>query len=122
YRVVFYFSLANIVAGAATTPFTGGLHGHSAGGLALLLAVGLCATTAQIAMTRAYASGPTLVNASLNYLGIGWSFVFGVLWFDDPVTVLALLGMLLIVAAGIAATRLRQNVQPAHAVKTNIET
>lgn len=121
YRIVFYFSLGSIVAGAATTPLTGGLHGHSAPGLALLLAVGLLATTAQILMTRAYASGPTLVIASLQYLGIAWSFILGVAFFDDPFTALALLGMGLIVAAGIAATRLRQSVEPAHAVKPNVE-
>lgn len=121
YRIVFYFSLGSIVAGAATTPLTGGLHGHSATGLALLLAVGLLATTAQILMTRAYASGPTLVIASLQYLGIAWSFILGVAFFDDPFTALALLGMGLIVAAGIAATRLRQSVEPAHAVKPNVE-
>ncbi|MEO8123290.1 MAG: DMT family transporter [Burkholderiales bacterium] len=122
YRVVFYFSVGSILAGAATTPLTGGMHGHSAGGLSLLLAVGLLATTAQMLMTRAYASGSTLVIASLQYLGIGWAFIFGVLLFDDPVTALALLGMALIVAAGIAATRLRQVVNPAHAVKANVET
>lgn len=121
YRVVFYFSLGGIVAGAAMTPLTGGLHGHSAGGLALLLAVGLLATTAQMLMTRAYASGSTLVIASLQYLGIGWSFVFGVLLFDDPVTALALLGMALIVVAGIAAARLRHDAGPTHAVNANAE-
>jgi hypothetical protein len=50
-----------------------------------------------------------IVNASLQYLGIGWSFLFGVLlWFDDIVTVPALVGMVLIVAAGIAAAGLRR--------------
>ena len=41
-------------------------------------------------MTRAYSTGRTLVNASLQYLGIAWSFVYGVLLFDDPITWLAL--------------------------------
>jgi len=122
YRVVFYFSLSGIVAGAAMTPPTGGLHGHTAWGLALLAAVGLLATTAQMLMTRAYASGPTLVIASLQYLGIAWSFVLSVLLFDDPVTALALIGMTLIVAAGIAATRLRQDAQPTRLAQADVET
>ena len=109
YRIVFYFSLGGVVAGALTAPFTGGLHGHSLVGVALLLAVGLLATLAQASITRAYSTGVTLVNASLQYTGIAWSFVFGVLWFDDPVTVLALVGMVLIAGAGIAATRLRRS-------------
>ena len=122
YRVVFYFSIGGVVAGGLLSPLTGGLHAHSLSGIALLLAVGLLATMAQLMITRAYAIGRTLVNASLQYLGIGWSFLFGVLWFDDPVTLLALTGMLLIVGAGIAAASLRRTVHPAEAAASTIET
>ncbi len=105
-RVVFYFSLGGVVVGAAlSVPL--GFSAHSWSGLGLLLAVGLLATTAQLMMTRAYATGRTLVNASLQYLGIAFSFGYGVLLFDDPVTPLALAGMLLVVGAGLAAVRLR---------------
>jgi drug/metabolite transporter (DMT)-like permease len=75
----------------------------------LLIAIGLLATVAQIMMTRAYAIGRTLSNASLQYLGILFSFVYGVLLFADPVTWMALAGMALIVAAGLAATLLRSH-------------
>lgn len=121
YRVVFYFSLGGIVAGALAMPVTGGLHGHSLHGIALLTAVGVLATLAQLMMTRAYGIGRPLVNASLQYLGIAWSFLFGVLWFDDPVTWLALAGMMLIVVAGIAAARLRRAVNPADAATSAVE-
>lgn len=107
-RVVFYFSLGGAVAGAALTFALGGFAAHTAGGLALLLAIGSLATLAQWMMTRAYAIGATLGNAALQYLGIAFSFVFGVTIFGDPVTLMALAGMGLIVAAGIAATLLRQ--------------
>jgi drug/metabolite transporter (DMT)-like permease len=106
YRIVFYFSLGGVAAGAATMPFTG-LHGHTWEGFGLLLAVGLLATVAQVLMTRAYGTGRTLVNASLQYLGIAHSFIYGVLLFDDPVTLMAVAGMLVIVLAGLAATSLR---------------
>ena len=106
YRIVFYFCVGGALAGALAAPFGGGLHAHTPGGLALLLAIGALATLAQLMLTRAYAVGTVLVNASLQYLGIGWSFLFGVLLFDDPVTAAALLGMGLIVVAGLAATRL----------------
>ena len=119
YRVVFYFSIGAVVAGALTLPFTGGLHAHTPRGLALLLAVGALATVAQLMMTRAYSTGRTLVNASLQYLGIAWSFLYGAVLFDDPVTALALLGMALIVVAGIAAAGLRRGVAaPAFAHST----
>jgi S-adenosylmethionine uptake transporter len=42
-------------------------------------------------------------------MGIVFSFVFGVLVFDDPVTLVALAGMALIIGAGLVATRLRQH-------------
>jgi drug/metabolite transporter (DMT)-like permease len=60
-------------------------------------------------MTRAYRIGHTLSNASLQYLGIVFSFGLGVMLFDDPVTWMAILGMLLIVVAGLAATFLRSH-------------
>lgn len=108
YRVVFYFSLGSTTAGLLLTLASGtGLHGHDARGLALLVATGVLATTAQLLMTRAYAIGRTLSNASLQYLGIGWSFLFGALWFGEPVTLLALAGIALIIAAGLGATLLR---------------
>lgn len=107
YRVVFYFSLGGVAAGALLT-MAGGAHPHTWAGAALLLATGVLATAAQMCMTRAYAIGGTLSNASLQYLGIVFSFLFGVLLFDDPVTWAALGGMALIIGAGIAATRLRQ--------------
>ena len=106
-RVVLYFSASGIVAGAGLSAFSGGLHGHTLLGAALLLAIGLLATAAQWAMTRAYATGATLGIAALQYLGIAYAFIFGVWLFDDPVTPSALLGMVLIVGAGLAATLLR---------------
>jgi S-adenosylmethionine uptake transporter len=106
-RVVFYFSLVGVVAGAALALVGTGFRAHTPAGLALLLAIGTLATMAQWAMTRAYARGATLGNAALQYMGIAFSFVFGVWWFDDPVTWMALAGMALIVGAGVAATWLR---------------
>jgi drug/metabolite transporter (DMT)-like permease len=106
YRIVFWFSAAGVAAGAVTLLWTG-VHFHTWRGLALLLAVGLLATFAQLMMTRAYGTGRTLVNASLQYLGIAWSFAFGVFLFGDHVTAMAVAGMLLIVGAGLSATLLR---------------
>jgi drug/metabolite transporter (DMT)-like permease len=106
-RVVLYFSLAGVVAGALLAALSGELHMHTPGGLLLLLAIGALATGAQWLMTRAYATGATLGIAALQYLGIAYAFIFGVWLFDDPVTPQALAGMVLIVAAGVAATLLR---------------
>jgi hypothetical protein len=109
YRIVFYFSLGSMAAGIVLGIGVG-WHAHTVIGLALLLAVGVLGTVAQTLMTRAYSIGRPLVNASLQYLGIAFSFILGVLLFDDHLTWLAVLGMLLIVAAGIGATRFRSAV------------
>jgi drug/metabolite transporter (DMT)-like permease len=105
-RIVFYFSLGSVGAGALTLLWTG-MQPHTSAGVAELLAIGALATVAQWMMTRAYSTGRTLVNASLQYLGIAFSFGYGVLLFDDRVTPPALLGMVLIVGAGLFATLLR---------------
>ncbi|MEO8523538.1 MAG: DMT family transporter [Caldimonas sp.] len=106
YRIVFWFSVGGVGAGALSLLWTG-MHAHTWRGAGLLLAVGVLATLAQLMMTRAYSTGRTLVNASLQYLGIAWSFAYGVLLFGDRVTPMAIAGMLLIAVAGLSATLLR---------------
>jgi S-adenosylmethionine uptake transporter len=113
-RTVFYFSLGSALAGAATTAVTGqGFHGYTPGGAALLLAVGVLAAAAQLALTHAYARGKAMVNACLQYLGIVFAFAWGLLLFHDPVTAWAVGGILLIILAGLAATLLRSGSTPA---------
>jgi S-adenosylmethionine uptake transporter len=106
-RVVLYFSISGVLMGAGLAAAMGGLRRHDARGALLLLAIGLLATAAQWMMTRAYATGGTLGIAALQYLGIGFSFVFGVWLFKDAITTMALAGMALIIAAGVVATLLR---------------
>ncbi len=109
-RVVFYFSLSGAVVGLVGSLLLGpGLHAHTWQGIGLLLAVGVCATTAQLLMTRAYAVGRPLVNASLQYLAIVFSYGYGVFVLGDAMSRLAVLGTVLIVGAGLAASRLRQS-------------
>ena len=119
-RIVFYFSLGGALFGLLSTAWTG-LHGHTPNGLALLVAIGVLATTAQLMMTRAYSTGRTLVNASLQYLGIAFSFGYGVLLFADHVTWMALAGMLLVVGAGLAATLLRSRAAPSDTANAPLE-
>ena len=109
-RVVFYFSLSGVLAGTVLALAEGGLHTHTLIGAMWLAAIGVLATVAQWLMTQAYAKGSAISIAALQYLGIAYAFGLGVWLFDDPVTAQALAGMALIVAAGVAATRLRTRV------------
>ena len=112
YRVVFYFSLTSTVAGLlgtlagsafVTNPHFG-WHAHDARGIALLAAIGVTATMAQMAMTRAYRLGKTLVTANLQYTGIVFSSFWGVLIWGDLLNWLSWLGIIVILLSGLAAT------------------
>lgn len=113
-RVVFYFSVGSVAGGALATLLFGEWHSHTPQSLGMLLAIGVLATLAQLMITRAYGIGSMLVNGSLQYLGVAWSYLYGTLLFDDPVTGIALLGMGLIVMAGITAASARLSVPPAN--------
>lgn len=102
-RIVFYFACGGVLAGAASMLWTG-FSAHSWRGAALLLAVGLLATAAQLMITRAYAIGAPLSNAGLQYSGIVFAALYGVLLFGESLSWMALLGMGLIVGAGLAST------------------
>lgn len=103
-RTVFYFSLLSTVGGALWMAL-GELHAVDARGAVLLLGVGGFATVAQLAMTRAYRRGRTLVAASLAYSTVIFSSLFGALLWGDILTVGAWLAIVLIVVSGILATR-----------------
>ena len=108
YRVVFYFSCMTALAGLAGTFIEphpqGRMHGHTWTGVLLLLAVGVIALSAQMAMTRAYRVGKVLVVSNLQYTGIVFSSVWGLLIWNDRFDWLAWLGMGIILVSGIAAT------------------
>ena len=109
-RVVFYFAATNLVAGLFGNILQAGggpvvWHPlNTAHGFFLLLGMGLCATAAQVAMTRAYRLGSTLVVANLQYTGIVFSSAWGVLVFGDVFDWHSWLGIGIILASGVAAT------------------
>jgi S-adenosylmethionine uptake transporter len=106
YRVVFYFSAMGFAAGfaghAVTEQFT--WHAHSAKSAALLAAVGLCATVAQVAMTRAYRLGHPLVTANLQYSGIVFSSIWGIIVWQDLLGVTSWIGIAVILLSGMVTT------------------
>ncbi|MDB5729749.1 MAG: family transporter [Noviherbaspirillum sp.] len=112
YRVVFYFSLTGIIAGmlgaVAGPGFPGNddvtWHTHSLVGVILLLGIGVTATIAQMAMTRAYRLGNTLATANLQYAGILFSSFWGFLIWDDRFDLIAWLGIAVILISGVTAT------------------
>lgn len=111
-RVVFYFSATGLLAGLLGCLFGPGLHGeaislartHTTGGITLLLSIGVLAAMAQMAMTRAYRLGNTLVTANLQYTGIVFSSIWGVAIWNDVLGIYSWLGIVIILVSGIVAT------------------
>jgi S-adenosylmethionine uptake transporter len=110
-RTVFYFSLGAVLAGALGMVFAGASPWHWPSAL-WLLPIGLLAVLGQLCMTRAYASGATLVVANLQYSGIVFAGLYSITVFDDQMPLIGWLGMALIIASGIAATWLRSRSVP----------
>lgn len=105
WRVVFYFSLiASLVSGA--TMLSGAIHPVSAGSLLILAGLGGSATLAQLAMTRAYRTGKTLVVSSLSFSTVMFASLFGVILWDEALPLTGWAGMALIVAGSVLSLRL----------------
>ncbi|AOX99403.1 DMT family transporter [Jeongeupia sp. USM3] len=107
WRTVFYFSLvSSLGAGIWMLLQPGALAPLHLDNLWVVLGMGISATIAQLSMTRAYSKGKSLVVASLAYLTVVFSTLFGVLLWGDRLPPSSYLAMLLIAACGVVSARL----------------
>jgi drug/metabolite transporter (DMT)-like permease len=104
WRVVFYFTLLSTLGGAAWMAVAG-FHRPQAADWPWLIGIGVTATLAQLALTRAYHRGRTLTVGALAYTTVGFSAIYGVLLFGERLPVLAWSGMAVVAMAGIFAVR-----------------
>ena len=102
-RTVFYFSLVSSVGAGAWLVFSE-LHGVDLKSGLLLLGVACFATLAQLAMTRAYSRGKTLMSAALAYSTVIFSSLFGMLFWREVLDASAWAAIGLIILSGVAAT------------------
>ena len=102
-RTVFYFSLVSSVCAALWLLFSE-LHAVDLRSGMLLLGVASFATAAQLAMTRAYTRGKTLLSAALAYSTVIFSSLFGALFWGEVLDASAWLAIGLIILSGVAAT------------------
>lgn len=111
-RVVFYFCITGTIGGAIACVIRGYWpgsdgeiwHALDLKGFMLLAAIGVAAAIGQMAMTRAYHLGKTLVTANLQYTGIVFSSIWGILFWDDKLGWMGWLGIVIIIASGVTAT------------------
>ncbi len=103
-RTIFYFTLISTICSGVMLLFhdVNSIHYKD---ILILLCLGISATIAQIAITRAYRVGNTLGNAGLSYLTIIFSTIIGVSWFDEFIDWQSAIGILLIITSGIFASK-----------------
>lgn len=106
WRTVYYFTLVSTVASGVWLLFSDSLGqpGFTAidwQDLSVLVGLGVSATIAQLAMTRAYRTGHTLTVASLAYLTVVIASFFGVLFWHEHLSGSEWLAIGLIILSGI---------------------
>ena len=113
-RTVFYFALGSVAAGAMAMVFTGVTPWVRVSwqAAAWLLPIGILASAGQWCMTRAFTHGATLVVANLQYSGIVFAAIYSLVLFGDDIPLIGWLGIVVIVASGIASTVLRAHAMP----------
>jgi drug/metabolite transporter (DMT)-like permease len=104
-RTVFYFSLTASL-GSGVWMLFDNVHTVTLHGFSILLGLALTATLAQLAMTRAYRVGKTLVVSSLAYSTIVFASLFGMILWNETLTLTSWSGMTFIIASGVLSLAL----------------
>jgi drug/metabolite transporter (DMT)-like permease len=104
WRVVFYFTLVSTLGGGIWMAFHT-FHTVTLHSFFILAGMGTTATLAQLAMTRAYRTGNTLVVGSLAYVTVIFASLWGILLWGEILPLGSWLGIALIVLSGVIVLR-----------------
>ncbi len=102
-RTVFYFSLVSSICAGIWLVFSE-IHAVDLHSGLLLLGVASFATVAQLAMTRAYSRGKTLMSAALAYSTVIFSSLFGMFFWGEVMDASGWFAIGLIILSGVTAT------------------
>jgi S-adenosylmethionine uptake transporter len=107
WRTVFYFSLACSLLAIPVSLYLPTNHASgeaNPGQIAFLLIIGLAGGAGQLALTRAYGIGRTIVTASLSYTTVIFSSLYGILLWHDHLSLLSWLGIAIIILSTMIST------------------
>ncbi|TCV82348.1 DMT family transporter [Sulfurirhabdus autotrophica] len=104
WRVVYYFTLISTI-GAGIWMIFHSFHPVTTKGFLLLLGLGTTATLAQLAMTRAYRLGSTLIVASLAYTTVIFASLLGILFWGEILSLTSWIAIFIIVISGVISVR-----------------
>ena len=105
WRVLFYFALVATILAAAWNAITSTFHALTLSNAWVLLGLGLCGTLAQLAMTRAYRTGNTLVVGAFSYTTILFTTIFTLVVWGGGIGWMEIAGMVIIATSGVLAMR-----------------
>ncbi|MES2580134.1 MAG: DMT family transporter [Pseudomonadota bacterium] len=108
WRTVFYFTLVSTI-GSGAWMLLQHFTAVDWSDLPLLIGLGLSATIAQLALTRAYRTGNTLTVASLAYVTVVLASLFGVLFWNEQLTWSEWFAIGLIILSGIISVNTTNN-------------
>jgi len=103
-RVVFYFSLTGVLCSFIWLSFNHFSH-VDLNTFLHIIEFGFLGTCGQLAMTRAYGNGRTLITGTLSYMTIVFATLLTWVLFDEKLDWQGLFGILLIVAGGLLVIR-----------------
>ncbi len=98
-RVVFWFGVVATLVSALPLPWV--WQTPSAQALLLLLVLGACATSAQLLLTRAFAMAPSGRLGPFTYVSVVFGSLYGWWIWGEVLGPLTLLGMALVIGAGL---------------------
>ena len=111
WRILFWFGFFGTVGCAAWQAAFSTFHPLRWDNAWILAGIGVLGTLGQLAMTRAYRVGNTLVVGSLSYSTILFSTLFMVVIWAEKLSLAAWAGMVVIVASGLIALRVEKKEQ-----------
>ena len=111
YRVVFWFTVIGSILCAAWQLSTSSFHAVHLANIWIIVGIGFCGTAAQLAMTRAYRTGNTLVCGALSYSTLVFGAVATFIVWNERLAPFEWLGMGIIIASGILAMRVEKKEQ-----------
>lgn len=103
WRVLFWFGAVGTALCAGWQLLFSSFHAVRWDNAWILIGMVVMGTLGQLALTRAYGRGNTLVSGTLSYSAIVFSALFMTAFWDDRLSAGAWLGIAIIVAAGILA-------------------
>ena len=112
WRIVFYFCIFNMLWGIGAHAALEPPNIYSLRSVLCIFGVGTSACLAQLTMTLAFGKGNLLLSSVLQFSGIIFAVLLGMLMFGESLGLLSACGIALIIAASAAATVMTKRSRP----------